>query len=55
MQALGADCGQETYVIDQRIGCDVVIAGQVGQSQALAALVCGRSRTWLLRGHPDRH
>lgn len=36
-------CRQESYVIDQRIGCDVVIAGQFCQGQTLTALGRGRA------------
>lgn len=36
-------CGQGTYVVYQRIGCDIVIAGQFGQGQALATFDDGRT------------
>ena len=40
---LGSKREQESYVINQRIGCDVVITGQFIQCQTLAPL--GRGRT----------
>lgn len=37
------NCVQRAYMIHQRIGCDIVIAGQFGQSQPLASFGRGRA------------
>lgn len=55
MTVLEAEREQEAYVIDQRIGCDVVITGQSRQGQALTALSRGRRRARLFRRHREQH
>jgi hypothetical protein len=45
------DCRQRTYVIHQRIGCDIVIAGQFSQCQALATFCRRRALSRSLWGH----
>lgn len=54
MPDLEAERREEAYVIEQRIGCDVVITGQSRQGQALAALSRGGRRARLLRRHREQ-
>lgn len=47
-------CGRRTYMVYQRIGCDIVITGQFGQSKALTAFNRRRSIARFPWGHNGR-
>lgn len=52
-QILMLNCVQRAYMIHERIGCDIVIAGQFGQSQALATFGRGRGVARSLWRHSE--